>query len=81
MSEPQKPGKYLGKYRGTVVNNIDPELRGRLIAMVPDVLGVVPSSWCEPCVPLSGPTGPPMGSYFVPPIGGRTSACRSRNRP
>jgi hypothetical protein len=69
MSEPQKPGKYLGKYRGTVVNNIDPELRGRLIAMVPDVLGVVPSSWCEPCVPLSGPTGPPMGSYFVPPIG------------
>lgn len=37
--------------------------------MVPDVLGVVPSSWAEPCTPLSGPTGPPMGVYVVPPIG------------
>jgi uncharacterized protein involved in type VI secretion and phage assembly len=61
--------KYFGKYRGTVINNIDPELRGRIIAMVPDVLGIIPSSWCEPCVPLAGPSGPPMGTYFVPPIG------------
>ena len=36
---------------------------------MPDVLGIVPTSWCEPCVPLAGPTGPPMGTYFVPPIG------------
>jgi hypothetical protein len=64
------PGRqYFGKYRGTVVNNIDPEMRGRILAMVPDVLGPVPSTWCEPCVPLAGPTGPPMGTYFVPPIG------------
>lgn len=61
--------QYFGKYRGTVVNNIDPELRGRILAMVPDVLGLVPSTWCEACVPLTGPTGPPMGTYFVPPIG------------
>jgi len=60
---------FYGKYRGTVVNNIDPMLRGRLLVMVPDVLGPVPSSWAEPCVPLAGPTGPPMGTYFVPPIG------------
>jgi uncharacterized protein involved in type VI secretion and phage assembly len=62
-------GKFWGKYRGTVVNNIDPEQRGRLIVMVPDVLSLVPSTWAEPCTPLAGPTGPPMGVYMVPPIG------------
>jgi hypothetical protein len=60
---------FYGKYRGTVINNVDPEQRGRLMLNVPDVLGVVPSSWAEPCVPLAGPTGPPMGMYLVPPIG------------
>lgn len=62
-------GKFWGKYRGTVVQNIDPELRGRIMCMVPDVLGPVPSSWCEACAPLAGPTGAPMGVYMVPPIG------------
>lgn len=60
---------FLGKYRGTVVNNIDPMLRGRLLVTVPDAIGLPPSSWAEPCVPLAGPTGPPMGVYMVPPIG------------
>ena len=70
MNESPNPVKrYFGKYRGTVTINIDPELRGRIICEVPDVLGPVPSSWCEACVPLAGPTGPPMGAYFVPPIG------------
>lgn len=62
-------GKFWGKYRGTVINNIDPEQRGRLIVSVPDVLTLVPSTWAEPCTPLAGPTGPPMGVYLVPPIG------------
>jgi hypothetical protein len=61
--------KYWGKYRGTVINNIDPEQRGRLMAMVPDVLGEIPSTWAEACPPLAGPTGPPMGVYLVPQIG------------
>jgi uncharacterized protein involved in type VI secretion and phage assembly len=60
---------YYGKYRGTVVLNVDPEMRGRITCMVPDVLGAVPSTWAEPCTPLAGPTGPPMGVYMVPPIG------------
>ena len=60
---------YYGKYRGTVLNNIDPEQRGRLMLTVPDVLGPIPSSWAEACVPRAGPTGPPMGVYLVPPIG------------
>jgi uncharacterized protein involved in type VI secretion and phage assembly len=61
--------QYFGKYRGTVINNVDPEFRGRLLLMVPDVYQLIPSTWAEPCVPLAGPTGPPMGVYMVPPIG------------
>lgn len=61
--------RFYGKYQGTVVLNKDPEFRGRIMCIVPDVLGVVPSSWCEACVPLAGPSGPPMGVYMVPPIG------------
>src|SRR5207253_5863747 len=69
MSE-QGPNKtYYGNYRGTVLQNVDPEQRGRLQLTFPDVLGAIPSSWAEPCVPLAGPTGPPMGVYLVPPIG------------
>jgi hypothetical protein len=61
--------KFFGKYRGTVINNIDPMNQGRLMVEVPDVLSLAPSSWAVPCVPLAGPTGPPMGVYMVPPIG------------
>ncbi len=61
--------EYLGKYRGTVINNLDPMQRGRLQLMVPDVTGLLPSTWAEACVPLAGPTGPPMGAFFLPPIG------------
>jgi uncharacterized protein involved in type VI secretion and phage assembly len=61
--------KYYGKYRGTVVNNVDPYFMGRLQLDVPGVLGEFPSTWAEPCVPLAGPSGPPMGIYLVPPIG------------
>jgi len=63
------PKRFYGKYQGTVVQNADPEFRGRVMCTVPDVLGLVPSSWCEACTPLAGPTGPPMGTYIVPPIG------------
>jgi uncharacterized protein involved in type VI secretion and phage assembly len=58
--------KYYGKYRGMVLNNIDPLLTGRLMVQVPDVIGLGLSSWAMPCVPLAGPQ---MGVYVVPPIG------------
>jgi uncharacterized protein involved in type VI secretion and phage assembly len=61
--------KYYGKYRGVVINNLDPMQRGRLMIQVPDVLGLIPSTWAEACVPLTGPTGPPMGVFLLPPIG------------
>lgn len=69
MTESTNSKKFWGKYRGTVVQNVDPEMRGRIICQVPDVLNLVPTTWCEPCAPLAGPTGPPMGVYLVPPIG------------
>ncbi len=61
--------RYPGLYRGTVAVNVDPEFRGRLMLTVPDVLSFVPTTWAEPCTALAGPTGPPMGTYMVPPIG------------
>jgi Type VI secretion system/phage-baseplate injector OB domain len=43
-----------GKFRGTVVNNVDPMQIGRIQAMVPAVAGFVPGTWAMPCLPLSG---------------------------
>ena len=60
------PTKYYGKYRGTVIMNIDPMQCGRLLVQVPDVLGIGTSSWAQACVPLSGKQ---MGAWFVPVIG------------
>ena len=58
--------KYYGKYRGTVFNNIDPEQRGRIQAIVPDVSGLIPTSWAMPCLPIAGKQ---MGVYVIPQIG------------
>ncbi len=58
--------KYLGKYRGTVVSNVDPMQQGRITAMVPDVLGDTPCTWAMPCLPVAGQQ---MGVYVVPPVG------------
>ncbi len=60
---------YWGKYRGTVTNNLDPENRGRLNVLVPEVLGLLPSTWAECCAPMSGMTGAAAGVFMVPPIG------------
>jgi uncharacterized protein involved in type VI secretion and phage assembly len=46
--------KYYGKYRGVVLNNVDPMQMGRLMVQVPDVTGLAPSSWAMPCVPVAG---------------------------
>ena len=58
--------QFFGKYRGTVVNNVDPLQIGRIQAIVPDVSGLMLSSWAMPCVPVSGLQ---MGFYTVPFIG------------
>jgi uncharacterized protein involved in type VI secretion and phage assembly len=57
---------FYGKYRGTVVNNVDPMQIGRIQVMVPDVSNVMLSSWAMPCVPVAGIQ---MGVFTVPSIG------------
>lgn len=71
MSDPAtgvlpRPQRFYGKYRGTVLNNVDPMRRGRLQLQVPDVLGVSPSSWAMPCLPA---TGRQMGWWTLPQVG------------
>jgi hypothetical protein len=46
--------KFFGLYAGMVVNNIDPEARGRIMVNVPQVLGIMPSNWAMPCFPVAG---------------------------
>jgi uncharacterized protein involved in type VI secretion and phage assembly len=58
--------QFFGKYRGTVVNNIDPMQIGRIQVMVPDVSNISLSSWAMPCLPMAGIN---MGVYTVPSIG------------
>jgi len=58
--------QFFGKYRGTVVNNVDPLQMGRLQAIVPDVSTVLLTSWAMPCLPVGGIQ---TGVFTVPPIG------------
>ena len=55
-----------GKHRAMVINNVDPLQIGRIQAMIPDVTGFVPSTWCMPCVPVAGINS---GVLSVPMIG------------
>jgi hypothetical protein len=58
--------RFFGKYRGTVVNNVDPQKMGRIMVSVPDVSGISPTTWAMPCVPVLGMQ---MGLFTVPQIG------------
>lgn len=58
-------GRFYGKYRGTVVNNLDPLQIGRVQVIVPDVSAIMPTSWAMPCLPSGGPQ---MGTFTVPPM-------------
>lgn len=46
--------RRFGKYRATVVNNLDPQGLARLQLLVPDVHGIVPAPWAMPCAPVAG---------------------------
>ena len=61
----QSSERFYGKYRGTVVNNIDPLQIGRIQVSVPDV-SVIPGSWAMPCLPIAGKQ---EGVFMVPQIG------------
>ena len=46
---------YWGKYRGVVLNNVDPLGVGRLLVQAPDVGGRAPRSGPRPGAPVAGP--------------------------
>lgn len=58
--------RYHGKFRGTVMNNLDPLQLGRVQVMVPDVTGLATGTWALPCVPFAGPQS---GVSVVPQVG------------
>jgi hypothetical protein len=58
--------KFYGIYRAVVLNNVDPEMLGRISVTVPDVGSVTPSTFVNPCVPLAGKL---EGTFMVPQIG------------
>jgi hypothetical protein len=59
-------GRFFGKYRGRVMNNVDPAGRGRLQVIVPEVLGESVVVWALPCAPYAGPG---VGFHSMPPVG------------
>jgi hypothetical protein len=63
MSEQQR---FYGKYRGTVVSNLDPMMIGRIQVIVPAVSGVALSSWAMPCLPFAGI----QNGFFTVPMPG-----------
>jgi hypothetical protein len=46
--------RFYGKYRGLVLVSEDPRKQGRIQALVPEILGTVPTNWCLPCTPYAG---------------------------
>ena len=59
-------GQFYGKYRGTVVSNVDPQNIGRLSVTVPDVSNIQTSTWAMPAAALAGSQS---GFFAVPPVG------------
>lgn len=57
---------FLGKFRGIVARNDDPDKIGRLLVNVPDVLGNNASGWAMPCLPYAGKG---VGLFLLPPVG------------
>ena len=46
--------RYFGKYRATVLNNLDVQNQGRIQVQLGDRYGPFPSTWALPCLPLAG---------------------------
>ncbi|MCL2643840.1 MAG: phage baseplate assembly protein V [Betaproteobacteria bacterium] len=56
--------RRYGKYRAFVIDNKDPEKRGRVRLLIPSVLGDAETGWALPCFPFGG--GESYGWFAVP---------------
>lgn len=45
--------RYFGKYRATVLNNLDPMSQGRIQVQLSDRYGLFPSTWALPSLPFA----------------------------
>lgn len=46
--------RFYGKYRATVLNNLDPQLQGRIQVQLADRYGLFPSTWAMPAFAFAG---------------------------
>lgn len=60
-------GRIYGKRRARVVENQDPERRGRIRVENTEIYGASKSPWVMPCFPFYG--GRDCGFFSVPPVG------------
>ena len=63
---PDRAARYVGRYRGEVLDVEDPKSIGRVKVKVPEVLGDVDSGWALPAFAASGDGS---GIYAIPPVG------------
>jgi hypothetical protein len=56
--------QFWGKYRGKVVDNVDPLKIGRVKPLVP-AISDMELNWAMPCAPYAGPK---VGFYTIPPV-------------
>lgn len=67
--------KYSGLYRGLVVDNKDPDQRGRILAYAPETgqsVGSYPKIWIDP---MFSAAGDERGSFAPPEIGDSVRIC------
>jgi hypothetical protein len=60
--------RFYGKYRGEVINPLDPLGMGRVQVSVPAVTGDDRMAWAMPCSPFAGPG---VGFFAIPPMGAK----------
>ncbi len=60
--------RYFGKYRASVINNLDPQSKGRVQVQLADRYGLFPSTWAEPCLLAAGRGS--AGILALPAVGG-----------
>lgn len=58
--------RYYGKYRASVLNNLDPQLQGRIQVQLGDRYGLFPSTWAMPAFAFAA-TGAAL--VALPPVG------------